>query len=333
MAITRPRSLDPTQSFSANALTANTITATTFAGSGASITINGTAIALGGSGSITAGATITDDTTTATTHYPVLTISTSGAMLVANTSSSKLTYIPSTGVLSATSFTGAGTGLTGTASININGTVGATTANTGAFTNLAYTGTLTGSTGILNIGSGQVYKDASGNVGIGTSSPSARLSVAGNVGATIGYLCHAGAGAGNTFGNIFNFFWSGSSLQAWIDSTNVGTVTLVSDYRIKKDIVTQDTPAIARINQLRPVTYERTDYKNLYKADGVAREGFIAHELQAIIPSAVEGEKDCENQIQSLNLDALCSVMVKAIQEQQTLIEALTARLTALEAK
>ena len=38
-----------------------------------------------------------------------------------------------------------------------------------------YTGTLTGSTGILNIGSGQLYKDASGNVGIGTSSPSAKL--------------------------------------------------------------------------------------------------------------------------------------------------------------
>jgi len=33
--------------------------------------------------------------------------------------------------------------------------------------NLAYTGTLTGSTGILNIGSGQIYKDASGNVAIG----------------------------------------------------------------------------------------------------------------------------------------------------------------------
>lgn len=42
MAITRPRSLDPTQSFSVNTLTANTITATT-------LTINGTAIALGGS--------------------------------------------------------------------------------------------------------------------------------------------------------------------------------------------------------------------------------------------------------------------------------------------
>ena len=46
-----------------------------------------------------------------------------------------------------------------------------------SFTNLAYTGTLTGSTGILNIGSGQVYKDASGNVGIGTSSPAVRLHI------------------------------------------------------------------------------------------------------------------------------------------------------------
>ena len=43
--------------------------------------------------------------------------------------------------------------------------------------NLAYTDTLTGSTGILNIGSGQLYKDASGNVGIGTSSPRALLDV------------------------------------------------------------------------------------------------------------------------------------------------------------
>jgi hypothetical protein len=69
------------------------------------------------------------------------------------------------------------TNLTGTASININGTVGATTATTGAFTTLAYTGTLTGSTGVLNIGSGQVYKDASGNVGIGTSSPTGKLDI------------------------------------------------------------------------------------------------------------------------------------------------------------
>ena len=47
----------------------------------------------------------------------------------------------------------------------------------GSFTNLAYTGTLTGSTGVIAIGTNQIYKDASGNVGIGTSSPANKLDV------------------------------------------------------------------------------------------------------------------------------------------------------------
>jgi hypothetical protein len=50
-------------------------------------------------------------------------------------------------------------------------------ANSGSFTNLAYTGTLTGGTGVIAIGTNQIYKDASGNVGIGTSSPSVKLDV------------------------------------------------------------------------------------------------------------------------------------------------------------
>ena len=50
-------------------------------------------------------------------------------------------------------------------------------ANSGTFVNLAYTGTLTGGTGVVNLGSGQFYKDASGNVGIGTSSPAVKLQV------------------------------------------------------------------------------------------------------------------------------------------------------------
>jgi hypothetical protein len=54
-----------------------------------------------------------------------------------------------------------------------------------SFGNLAYTGTLTGGTGILNIGSGQVYKDASGNFGIGTNAPSTNFEVRNATAATV----------------------------------------------------------------------------------------------------------------------------------------------------
>jgi hypothetical protein len=86
----------------------------------------------------------------------------------------------------------------------INGTsIGATTASTGTFTNLAYTGTLTGGTGVINIGSGQLYKDASGNVGIGTSSPVTQLTtigqiVGGTTGFTSGMVGFTGLGSYNS---------------------------------------------------------------------------------------------------------------------------------------
>jgi hypothetical protein len=61
----------------------------------------------------------------------------------------------------------------------MNGTVGATTPSTGSFTSLAYSTTLTGGAGIVNFGSGQFYKDASGNVGIGNAAPDRKLYIAG----------------------------------------------------------------------------------------------------------------------------------------------------------
>jgi hypothetical protein len=172
--------------------------------------------------------------------------------------------------------------------------------------------------------------DSSGNLLLGTAT-TASGSTAPHIQAGAGINTRPGA-TGTYGGNVFNINWTGSA-QLWIDTSNIGTITVTSDYRIKRNIETQTAPALNRIAQIRPVTYEFANYKELFKEDGVAREGFIAHELAEVIPSAVEGEKDAENQIQSLKLDALCSVMVKAIQEQQTIINDLKARVTALEAK
>lgn len=71
---------------------------------------------------------------------------------------------------------------TSTAQIVTSGTIATLNSTTGTITNLSATtstflGTITGSTNVVNIGSGQIYKDASGNVGIGTTSLSAKLNV------------------------------------------------------------------------------------------------------------------------------------------------------------
>jgi hypothetical protein len=83
----------------------------------------------------TAYATVTDDTTTAATRYPLFAASTSGNLTTEYTSSTKYQYNPSTGVLTATGFAGAGTGLTGTAtSLSIGGNAATATSATSATT-------------------------------------------------------------------------------------------------------------------------------------------------------------------------------------------------------
>jgi hypothetical protein len=62
-----------------------------------------------------AGATITDDTTTNTSYYPVWANGTSGSLTTAYVSSTKLSFNPSTGVLTATGFAGPLTGNASTA--------------------------------------------------------------------------------------------------------------------------------------------------------------------------------------------------------------------------
>jgi hypothetical protein len=83
------------------------------------------------------GVVINNDTSTASVRYPVFAAITNGQAVKEYVSSSKFYYVPSTGVLNATSFAGAGTGLTGTAaSLSIGGNAATATLATAA-TNLA----------------------------------------------------------------------------------------------------------------------------------------------------------------------------------------------------
>ena len=86
----------------------------------------------------------------------------------------------------------------------------ANTAGVATFTNLTYTGTLTGSTGVIAIGTNQIYKDSSGNVGIGTALPSTYVSSGG--------LAFAGTyGTSNAAVSIYNTSGSSASNIAKID--------------------------------------------------------------------------------------------------------------------
>jgi len=86
---------------------------------------------------ITASISVTDDTTTNATRYPLFADVTSGTLSTTYVASTKYQFNPSTGVLTATSFSGAGTGLTGTASsLSIGGNAATATSATTA-TNLA----------------------------------------------------------------------------------------------------------------------------------------------------------------------------------------------------
>jgi hypothetical protein len=125
-----------------------------------------------------------------------------------------------------------------------------------------------------------------------------------------------------------------------ISTTNTATTySTSSDYRLKEN-PTPMTGALAKVSRLKPCTFT-------WKIDGSVGEGFIAHELQEVVPQAVTGEKDAVEEIkdgegntletkpkyQSVDTSFLVATLTAAIQEQQVLIETLTARVAALEAK
>jgi hypothetical protein len=130
--------------------------------------------------------------------------------------------------------------------------------------------------------------------------------------------------------NAISFAYNSSGVGQIVTGTSSVSYASNSDYRLKENI-TPMTGALTKVAQLKPVTYK-------WKLDGKNGQGFIAHELQAVVPDCVTGEKDAVDAdgkpvYQGVDTSFLVATLTAAIQEQQALIESLTERITALESK
>jgi hypothetical protein len=169
--------------------------------------------------------------------------------------------------------------------------------------------------------------DSSGNLLVGgttttninTNGGFAALFASGQAYTSTGHVSGTGSGS------YYHACYYNNSIVGGI--TQVGTsgvvLTSVSDYRLKDD-VTAMQDSLSKVLALNPVTYK-------WKSDGSDGEGFIAHEIQSVIPTAATGEKDEVDddgnaKYQGINLSAVVPHLVKAIQE-------LNAKVTALENK
>jgi len=137
-------------------------------------------------------------------------------------------------------------------------------------------------------------------------------------------------------------FYSPSGGGSAVGSVNAGasstSYNTSSDYRLKENIAPM-TDALAVVGQLKPCTYT-------WKADGSNGQGFIAHELQAVVPDCVTGEKDAVEtytdedgveqtrpKYQGIDTSFLVATLTAAIQEMKAIIDAQAERITALENK
>ncbi|WP_116865686.1 tail fiber domain-containing protein [Pseudomonas syringae] len=146
-----------------------------------------------------------------------------------------------------------------------------------------------------------------------------------------GTWCRAGLSAGRG-GTVYNYNWTGSNVDVWIDNTYVGTMTLFgSDYRFKKYIANAKVPSyLDRIDAYRIVTYQRKIFGAVFSGDGTTYQGLIAHEAQEVNPLAVTGVKDGTDEsgnarIQQLDPMALITDLMGAVKELRAEVIALKA--------
>jgi hypothetical protein len=159
--------------------------------------------------------------------------------------------------------------------------------------------------------------DSSGNLLIGKTADV--LSNAGGFLDSRGSFTFTRADAAVGYVNRLNS--DGESLIFMRSTTQVGSISVTttatayntsSDYRLKNTIAPM-TGALAKVALLKPCTYK-------WNADGSDGEGFIAHELQAVVPQCVTGVKDAVDaegkpQYQGIDTSFLVATLTAAIQE------------------
>ena len=125
----------------------------------------------------------------------------------------------------------------------------------------------------------------------------------------------------NPNGNVGNIMLSGSAT----------TYSTSSDYRLKENVV-EMTGALDRVGQLKP-----SRFNFIADADKTV-DGFLAHEVQDIVPEAITGEKDGVDEkgnpkYQGIDQSKLVPLLVGAIKELKADNDSLKARIEILEDK
>jgi len=149
-----------------------------------------------------------------------------------------------------------------------------------------------------------------------------------NSSGNIPITCQIVSGSGS---QTFITFYNGTTNTGYINTTGTNTLyTSISDYRLKENIQPM-TNALTAVAQLRPCTYT-------WKSDGSDGQGFIAHELQSVVPDCVTGEKDAVDadgnpKYQGIDTSFLVATLTAAIQELKAELDTTKARLAALEAQ
>ena len=168
-----------------------------------------------------------------------------------------------------------------------------------------------------------------GNVGIGTTNPSAaRLDVW--QAETSSDSCIKTVRPGTADRKHLAFYNDNGSVGTIKTNGSTTSYNTTSDYRLKTDVQPM-IGATERLKALKPVNFE-------WIADGTRVDGFIAHEVQEIVPEAISGEKDAVDEddnpdYQGIDQSKLVPLLTAAIQEQQQIIEDLKSRIETLESK